>query len=102
MIRRPPRYTRTDTLFPYTTLFRSAVAERLPLRRGHLRQGLGLPERRLSEGRFAHGPETSASAGAVQGQGTGCTHLMEERLALATQRLSSRHLLPGPTALATQ
>src|SRR3546814_19545972 len=23
MIRRPPRYTRTDTLFPYTTLFRS-------------------------------------------------------------------------------
>src|SRR3546814_6704699 len=27
MIRRPPRSTRTDTLFPYTTLFRS----RLPL-----------------------------------------------------------------------
>src|SRR3546814_3780075 len=24
MIRRPPRATRTDTLFPYTTLFRSA------------------------------------------------------------------------------
>src|SRR3546814_6030971 len=32
MIRRPPRSTRTDTLFPYTTLFRSnprAVAARL-------------------------------------------------------------------------
>src|SRR3546814_15080201 len=27
MIRRPPRSTRTDTLFPYTTLFRSAVAQ---------------------------------------------------------------------------
>src|SRR3546814_5912992 len=26
MIRRPPRSTRTDTLFPYTTLFRSATA----------------------------------------------------------------------------
>src|SRR3546814_14918797 len=26
MIRRPPRSTRTDTLFPYTTLFRSAHA----------------------------------------------------------------------------
>src|SRR3546814_2826354 len=26
MIRRPPRSTRTDTLFPYTTLCRSAVA----------------------------------------------------------------------------
>src|SRR3546814_2118795 len=25
MIRRPPRSTHTDTLFPYTTLFRSAV-----------------------------------------------------------------------------
>src|SRR3546814_17027677 len=25
MIRRPPRSTRTDTLFPYTTLFRSGV-----------------------------------------------------------------------------
>src|SRR3546814_9371367 len=26
MIRRPPRSTRTDTLFPYTTLFRSALS----------------------------------------------------------------------------
>src|SRR3546814_5808429 len=26
MIRRPPRSTRTDTLFPYTTLFRSILA----------------------------------------------------------------------------
>src|SRR3546814_5725036 len=25
MIRRPPRSTRTDTLFPYTTLFRSCI-----------------------------------------------------------------------------
>src|SRR3546814_5201269 len=28
MIRRPPRSTRTDTLFPYTTLFRSIVGQR--------------------------------------------------------------------------
>src|SRR3546814_3934292 len=27
MIRRPPRATRTDTLFPYTTLFRSALQD---------------------------------------------------------------------------
>src|SRR3546814_5426939 len=27
MIRRPPRSTRTDTLFPYTTLFRSMMCE---------------------------------------------------------------------------
>src|SRR3546814_8627676 len=29
MIRRPPRSTRTDTLFPYTTLFRSDLANRM-------------------------------------------------------------------------
>src|SRR3546814_12367309 len=28
MIRRPPRSTRTDTLFPYTTLFRSSFVDR--------------------------------------------------------------------------
>src|SRR3546814_3443654 len=33
MIRRPPRSTRTDTLFPYTTLFRSRRD------RGHRRPG---------------------------------------------------------------
>src|SRR3546814_10219730 len=36
MIRRPPRSTRTDTLFPYTTLFRSPgkrLAHALPRRR---------------------------------------------------------------------
>src|SRR3546814_6284634 len=27
MIRRPPRSTRTDTLFPYTTLFRSIILQ---------------------------------------------------------------------------
>src|SRR3546814_10452784 len=30
MIRRPPRSTRTDTLFPYTTLFRSRPARHFP------------------------------------------------------------------------
>src|SRR3546814_9513423 len=38
MIRRPPRSTRTDTLFPYTTLFRSQ-----PLARRHGSRG-GLPQ----------------------------------------------------------
>src|SRR3546814_10750941 len=30
MIRRPPRSTRTDTLFPYTTLFRSQAVDLRP------------------------------------------------------------------------
>src|SRR3546814_3559587 len=35
MIRRPPRSTRTDTLFPYTTLFRSRRIDHLAIRRRH-------------------------------------------------------------------
>src|SRR3546814_9673278 len=38
MIRRPPRSTRTDTLFPYTTLFRSPGA--LPEAGGRAARGL--------------------------------------------------------------
>src|SRR3546814_6414023 len=39
MIRRPPRSTRTDTLFPYTTLFRSAAdPARLDARVAHPRR----------------------------------------------------------------
>src|SRR3546814_4929800 len=39
MIRRPPRSTRTDTLFPYTTLFRSPVRQQ-----GRARQAAGAEE----------------------------------------------------------
>src|SRR3546814_1543430 len=39
MIRRPPRTTRTDTLFPYTTLFRSEAE------RGHVEESPAIPER---------------------------------------------------------
>src|SRR3546814_17882711 len=55
MIRRPPRSTRTDTLFPYTTLFRSASellfnlqsdstgrGAQVPLRHAEIRPGDGL------------------------------------------------------------
>src|SRR3546814_3679094 len=37
MIRRPPRSTRTDTLFPYTTLFRS-VQPQIKAAHSHARQ----------------------------------------------------------------
>src|SRR3546814_6346584 len=55
MIRRPPRSTRTDTLFPYTTLFRSCPCRSARARnvclacgRGDRAQGGGL--RRAEEG----------------------------------------------------
>src|SRR3546814_17951785 len=74
MIRRPPRSTRTDTLFPYTTLFRSllnAVEGLLRIRRDkHLLSdawhltSLGPPRGEATAGRravlaklFADGPE---------------------------------------------
>src|SRR3546814_2276909 len=42
MIRRPPRSTRTDTLFPYTTLFRSLrLRRRHPRHADHARRGKG-------------------------------------------------------------
>src|SRR3546814_19198094 len=44
MLRRPPRATRTDTLFPYTTLFRS-VGDRFPGQPG-------LPRRDIARGRI--------------------------------------------------
>src|SRR3546814_4017064 len=54
MIRRPPRSTRTDTLFPYTTLFRSGIAE---LEVDHRIVGPPAGEQRLERvgaGRDAH------------------------------------------------
>src|SRR3546814_18062521 len=43
MIRRPPRSTRTDTLFPYTTLFRSSsYQERLSSGQAPVLYGLSL------------------------------------------------------------
>src|SRR3546814_6778021 len=68
MIRRPPRSTRTDTLFPYTTLFRSPVDGHLSAR---LLKGLIRSEREdLGHGRVAdeedeaggHGDERKAHA----------------------------------------
>src|SRR3546814_1128639 len=51
MIRRPPRSTRTDTLFPYTTLFRSTSEHRQAANSKRL-------------GRIALGQDQSAFAGA--------------------------------------
>src|SRR6056297_1426686 len=52
MIRRPPRSTRTDTLFPYTTLFRSRRRVRrhaVPGRHPRLPQCAGRPPPRSEE-----------------------------------------------------
>src|SRR3546814_6698236 len=56
MIRRPPRSTRTDTLFPYTTLFRSPVRH---LGYGQLVDSPGIADRN----RRTANRETRAAAG---------------------------------------
>src|SRR3546814_587564 len=59
MIRRPPRSTRTDTLFPYTTLFRSPGEHALQPARdetGAQRLGGGLGQSDLSDGTHVHPP----------------------------------------------
>src|SRR3546814_13033197 len=57
MIRRPPRSTRTDTLFPYTTLFRS------PARSSRCRAHLGRNSARRDR-RSRRLPERQGKAGA--------------------------------------
>src|SRR3546814_19231900 len=49
MIRRPPRSTRTDTLFPYTTLFRSLVSLALIQRFTEAKDGLQAAGQRGNE-----------------------------------------------------
>src|SRR3546814_17533699 len=59
MIRLPPRSTRTDTLFPYTTLFRSGVQRMLEREderlAGEQRLQLGEGDHRAGEGDGADG-----------------------------------------------
>src|SRR3546814_2173839 len=71
MIRRPPRSTRTDTLFPYTTLFRSLACRRRRItRRGGQAQAhqscaaaslLGRSHPRCSDGALARRNRQSAA-----------------------------------------
>src|SRR3546814_12048396 len=62
MIRRPPRSTRTDTLFPYTTLFRS---RRGPRPRVGLDQGTAETRRRHL---WPHRMDGSSAPGACSGR----------------------------------
>src|SRR3546814_18571075 len=63
MIRRPPRSTRTDTLFPYTTLFRS--------REGALADGDPALPRRMALSGIARQVVTGLVAGEAPGEGAG-------------------------------
>src|SRR3546814_1922924 len=90
MLRRPPRSTRTDTLFPYTTLFRSRFDRRHHLRplagavradqagrcRGAYPQG-----RKGDDARQARTGDGAVAQGA-RAVGTAHTEMVEARMAL--------------------
>src|SRR3546814_13493437 len=81
MIRRPPRSTRTDTLFPYTTLFRSYYRVRLTLGNKEHHDGAGnLHHAAGTQGHFRHG-----GLDPLAGDGDGAGHSGARR-----QRLRSR------------
>src|SRR3546814_5535917 len=114
MIRRPPRSTRTDTLFPYTTLFRSDARHRdvghpHPLRRpaaagaGHRCDLVELPGQRavldadvagvLPLGQLAAGKDAQTGSGSGRGAvgGTGAGAVAGGRPVRAVMTRSEEH-----------
>src|SRR3546814_11676092 len=102
MIRRPPRSTRTDTLFPYTTLFRSGAAPVRPHQWTVLADDVAEPSRAAGPGfgRVAarHGPHDpdrrpQAAAAPRPRRGDGRSNARRGRLLTPTptgRRLPSR------------
>src|SRR3546814_6293967 len=92
MIRRPPRSTRTDTLFPYTTLFRS------PLQKGGLQSARGL----LANAGAVPGVHlTVLGAAGVGRDSPGAVHAVDSRsfgagsVLRAAGALRHHHVLPA-------
>src|SRR3546814_11607455 len=73
MLRRPPVSTRTDTLFPYTTLFRAGSGRAAPDRRLDRRYRLGAGRAgRLDPARLGRArPDAGAWPGAARGRRPG-------------------------------
>src|SRR3546814_13606845 len=103
VIRRPPRTTRTDTLFPYTTLFRSRRADDVDAAvEGEHHRLLGRLEQRPR-----HDVETHVAEGRSDDVGTAIVpvlaHLGDEQFGLAPHAAFDRrdaveHLLPAVVA----
>src|SRR3546814_8039106 len=88
MIRRPPRSTRTDTLFPYTTLFRSADG---PSKAGGATGGGGSCSAAMPELR---GRMTSTGVGRSEEHTSELQSLM--RISYAVFCLTKKNHIPAP------
>src|SRR3546814_4633854 len=83
MIRRPPRSTRTDTLFPYTTLFRSVeVVERGEAHLGNLI----VTQHEAVDAGARHAQHVIANHGLAA-----CANLAGKAIPLAEQTRSEEH-----------
>src|SRR3546814_1328003 len=76
MRRRPPRSTRTDTLVPYTTLFRSSRVQRRMDITGTVAARVQVAQTRCSRRRFDSGNQMSLLDNCAD---LGSTHLMASR-----------------------
>src|SRR3546814_17180162 len=85
MIRRPPRSTRTDTLFPYTTLFRSGVEH---LEAEDLDAAGGRSRAAADEHQHEHDGHHEAAPAAVVGGGEAAAGHHRDR---KSTRLNSSH-----------
>src|SRR3546814_7045500 len=102
MIRRPPRSTRTDTLFPYTTLFRSKNLRHRTAQRGRrirdgdtgLAEGLHLRLR----GALAPGDDRAGMAHPLARRRRDARHEADQRLAAAGSGVERRRILLGGAA----
>src|SRR3546814_17988340 len=111
MIRRPPRSTRTDTLFPYTTLFRSGpwnrqvvgAASNLGSRQqaiGDSRTGSGAPWSVSSTGRQRLRPGNDGGSPAGGGAARSCRGTWADRKSVVWgKRVSVRVDLGGSRLL---
>src|SRR3546814_8379659 len=80
MIRRPPRSTRTDTLFPYTTLFRS-----------HVGRDASIGEHLCDRTRRREGYGPHVVTGIFQMQGNACELRMRAEISEPIRHRSEEH-----------
>src|SRR3546814_1710631 len=98
MIRRPPRSTRTDTLFPYTTLFRSRGHERRTVVARRLDPPARAAQGERSQPALATGPadrrpaRTAAAAPAGQRMGRAAAGQLGGDAAVARRRRAAREI----------
>src|SRR3546814_14553221 len=88
MIRRPPRSTRTDTLFPYTTLFRSPE---LDGQNGNFTAGYGNYNRFNMEGAIEVTPVDDVFGIRLAGTYVDSDPYLHNRLDRKSTRLNSSH-----------